>query len=93
MQSAIVRAVSPALARCELTFLPRMPIDVTRAEAQHRAYVGALERAGTSVRVLPPEPDLPDSVFVEDTAVVLDEVAVIARPGTETRRGEVPAIV
>jgi dimethylargininase len=92
MLSAIVRAVAPALARCELTYLPRTPIDLPRAEAQHRAYVQALERAGASVEVLAPEPELPDAVFVEDTAVILDEVAVLARPGAETRRPEVACI-
>ena len=59
---------------------------------QHAAYEDALRRAGCRVERLPDAPDLPDSVFVEDTAVVFDDVAVIARPGAESRRGEVDAM-
>lgn len=85
---AVTRDVSPALAACELTHLPRVPIDVTRAAAQHRAYADLLARLGCRLIGLQAEPDLPDSVFVEDTAVVLDEVAVITRPGAPSRRAE-----
>ena len=92
MLNALVRAVSPALARCQLTYVSRTPIDLARAKAQHRAYVQALERAGVRVEVLATQPDLPDAVFVEDLAVILDAVAVISRPGTETRRLEVASI-
>ena len=79
--------------RCELTHLAREPIDYARAVEQHALYEQALVRAGCRVQRLPDAPDLPDSVFVEDTAVVFDEVAVIARPGAESRRGETPAMV
>jgi dimethylargininase len=89
---AITRGVSPALARCELTHLPRESIDLSRAEAQHRAYEECLEALGCSVVRLPAEPDLPDSVFVEDAAVVLDELAVITRPGAASRRAETVAV-
>ncbi len=89
---AITRDVGPSLARCELTFLDREPIDVERAKLQHAAYHDALRRAGLRVESLPAEIDYPDSVFVEDTAVVLDEVAVVTRPGAESRRGEIPTI-
>jgi dimethylargininase len=89
---AITRAVGPGLVDCALTFLDREPIDLARAEAQHAAYNEALRRAGAVVEVLPADAELPDSVFVEDTAVVLDEAAVITRPGTPLRRREVPAI-
>jgi dimethylargininase len=89
---AITRAVGPTLAQCELTFRAREPIDTEKAAAQHRAYCQVLERAGIAVEVLPADEHLPDAVFVEDAAVVLDEVAVMARPGTPTRREEVPAI-
>ncbi len=85
---AITRKVSPALARCELTHLERTPIDVGRAAAQHEAYERTLAGLGCSVLSLPAEPDLPDSVFVEDTAVVVDEVAVVTRPGAASRRPE-----
>jgi dimethylargininase len=65
---------------------------VERARAQHAGYIRCLEDLGCSVRRLPAEPDLPDSVFVEDPAVVLDECAVLTRPGAESRRAEVEAI-
>jgi dimethylargininase len=90
---AIVRQPSQAINRCALTFLERQPIDLGRALAQHAAYVSALRSRGVDVMILPPEPELPDAVFVEDTAVVVDECAVIARPGIESRRGEVEALV
>ena len=89
---AIVRQPSAALSRCELTHLARQPIDLARAEAQHGAYVAALETQGIDVVILPPEPELPDAVFVEDTAVVVDECAVVTRPGAESRRREVETI-
>jgi dimethylargininase len=85
---ALTRAVPRSLERCEVTHLARRPIDVARAARQHAAYEDALRAAGCTVVRIPPEPDLPDSVFVEDTAVVLDEVAVITRPGAPSRRGE-----
>lgn len=89
---AIVREVSPSLRHCELTFVEREPIDLTRARAQHQAYIQALEAAGITVIVLPPDPALPDAVFVEDAAVVLDELAIITRPGAVSRRREVEAV-
>jgi dimethylargininase len=89
---AITRAVSPALAACELTHLERVPIDVELARAQHRAYEAALIQAGYLVERLDTSADLPDSVFVEDIAVVLDELAIITRPGAESRRRETPAV-
>jgi dimethylargininase len=89
---ALTREVSPALARCELTHLARAPIDVERARAQHLAYEDALRALGCEVRRLPPEPELPDAVFVEDTAVVFDELAVITRPGAASRREEARSV-
>ena len=89
---ALTRAVPPSIDRCELTHLDRTPIDYARAVAQHDAYEQALRRAGCRVQRLPDAPDFPDSVFVEDTAVVFDRVAVLARPGAESRRGEVEAM-
>jgi dimethylargininase len=89
---AIVRRPSSALARCALSFLERQPIDLRRAEQQHRDYVAALASVGVEVEVLPPEDELPDAVFVEDTAIVLDECAVITRPGIESRRAEISSM-
>src|SRR5262249_25357469 len=74
---ALTRAVSPAMADCELTHLARTPIDVGRARAQHAAYELALTSLGCDVRQLPSGREIPDAVFIEDVAVVLDEVAVI----------------
>jgi dimethylargininase len=88
MPIAITRPVPASLAQCELTHVDRMPIDVERASAQHRAYEAALIALGCTVRHLPAADDLPDSVFVEDVAIVLDEVAVLTRPGAVSRRAE-----
>lgn len=92
MLTAITRGVSPALNRCELEYLARQPIDLEKARAQHRAYEERLEALGAAVVSLAAEPHLPDSVFVEDPAVVLDEVAVIARMGAESRRPEAESL-
>lgn len=80
------------MGECELTHVERQPIDLDRARAQHAAYISALMEAGCRVIEVSPAPHLPDSVFIEDTAVTVDEVAVIARPGAVSRRAEVPAV-
>jgi dimethylargininase len=92
MLTAITRAVSPGLADCELSFIPRQPIDMEKARAQHHAYEDALAKLGAHVVSLPAEPELPDSMFVEDPAIVLDDVAIICSLGTETRRKEAPSL-
>lgn len=92
MRIAITREVSPSIASCELTHVPRRPIDLDLARAQHDSYVACLHELGCHVVALPTEPELPDAVFVEDTAVVLDEVAVLTRPGAPSRRREVPSV-
>src|SRR5262245_23966723 len=92
MRVALTRDISPALASCELTHLPRVPIDVERARAQHREYEQALAEAGCEVQRLPSSAEMPDSVFVEDIAIVFDELAIVTRPGAESRRIEVQAI-
>ena len=86
--TAITRGVSPAINRCELGFLPRQKIDVTKAAAEHQEYEACLRDLGISVVSLPPEPELPDSMFVEDPAVVVAEVAVLTRMGAPSRRKE-----
>jgi dimethylargininase len=92
MLIALTRAVSPTLADCELTHLDRTPIDVARAIEQHGQYEATLSALGCTMQRVPAAPDNPDAVFIEDTAVVLDEVAVITRPGAESRRTEVAAV-
>jgi dimethylargininase len=92
MLTAITRAVSPAIVDCELSFIERKPIDLATAEEQHHAYEKLLGTLGARVISLPAEPDLPDSLFVEDPAIVLDELAVILPLGTETRRREAPSL-
>jgi dimethylargininase len=84
--------VSPSFASCELTYLTRSPIDVRLASAQHAEYERALEACGWEVRRLPSDPGMPDAVFIEDTAVALDEIAIITRPGAVSRLAEVDAV-
>jgi dimethylargininase len=92
MLTAITRAVSPGIVNCELTFVARQPIDLAKAQEQHRAYQHLLETFGAHVISLPAEPALPDSMFVEDPAIVLDELAIILPLGTESRRPEAASI-
>ncbi|HET8645046.1 MAG TPA: arginine deiminase-related protein [Vicinamibacteria bacterium] len=89
---ALTRELSPTIGDCELTHVPRQPIDVERARAQHWAYEAGLRDLGCEVRRVAPAPGLPDAVFVEDAAVVLDEVAVITRPGAASRRAETASV-
>jgi dimethylargininase len=88
MRIAMTRDVSPSMGQCELTYLERTAIDIAQAHQQHAGYEKALASLGCKIVQLPVEPDLPDSVFVEDAAIVLEEVAIITRPGAESRRPE-----
>lgn len=85
---ALTRPVPDSLADCTLTHLGRSTIDVGRARAQHAAYEEMLAQHGWNVERVPAAMDLADSVFVEDTAVVLDELAVVTRPGAPSRKRE-----
>ena len=89
---ALTRSVPSSIARCELTHIVREPIDWDRAVAQHRLYEETLETLGCRVTRLAPLDEAPDSVFVEDTAVVLDECAVVTRPGAPSRRQETQSV-
>jgi dimethylargininase len=89
---AITRAISAAIGQCELTHLHRQPIDLGKARAQHDAYAQRLHEAGCAVVRLSADDTLPDSVFVEDVALVFDEVAVITRPGALSRRAETTVV-
>ena len=92
MLRALTRAVSPAIESCELTHLVRSPIDRTRAVAQHAAYEEALARAGCEIVPVEPAPQFADGVFVEDTAIVVDDLAIITRSGAASRRPEVESV-
>ena len=92
MRLAITRDVSPRFNECELTHIDRTPIDVQVAQSQHHEYVQALKELGCAVLELPAEKDLPDSVFVEDAAVVLPDVALITQPGADSRKPETESV-
>jgi dimethylargininase len=89
---ALTRGVSPAIGRCELTFLERAPIDYPRAVEQHAAYERLLEDLGLTVIRVEADEGLPDCCFIEDIAIVLAEIAVLTRPGAPSRRGETAAV-
>jgi len=89
---ALTRDISPAIERCELTHLQRTSIDLARARAEHAEYEDALRALGCRIQRLPAGAEMADSVFIEDTAVVLDELAVITRPGAASRRAETAAV-
>ena len=92
MKLAITRQVSPAINQCELTHIEREPINYEKACAQHKQYEDELRELGLEVISLEADSDLPDSVFVEDTALVLDEFAILLNPGAISRRPEVASI-
>ena len=92
MLTAITREVSASISDCELSFHARQPIDVAKAVAQHKAYQNCLAELGVQIVSLPAEPELPDAVFVEDAAVVVDEVAVISIMGAPSRRPEADSV-
>lgn len=92
MKIAITRQISLAINQCELTHIAREPIHYERACAQHKQYENALRSLGMDVISLDAENDLPDSVFVEDVALVLDECAIMLNPGASSRRPEVASV-
>jgi dimethylargininase len=87
---ALVRRPSPLLAQGIVTHIARSEVDVELARAQHLGYTKALEAHGWQIHEVAPADDCPDSVFVEDTLVVFDDLAVLTRPGAPERRGELP---
>ena len=92
MLVALTRAVSATFNDCQLTYKKRESIDVALARRQHRAYEQALESLGVTVTTLPARDEFPDAVFVEDAAIVLDELAVVTTLGTPSRAAEGDAI-
>jgi dimethylargininase len=89
---AITRDVSSNVSQGEVTHLERTPVDFRRAAEQHERYRALLATLGCDVVSIEGDAAYPDCVFIEDTAVVLDDLAVITRPGAESRRGEVDAV-
>jgi dimethylargininase len=89
---AITNAPSPLIERCELTHLERSPIDYAVTVRQHAGYRAMLRACGAEVVELDVNRNHPDSVFIEDTAIVLDEIAVLTSPGAASRRAEPDAI-
>jgi dimethylargininase len=90
--TALLRPVSAALESCELTHIARQSIDIAAARSQHDAYAAALAAHGCALHWLPAADHHADAVFIEDTAVVLPELAVLTRPGAPSRRPEVDAV-
>lgn len=90
---ALVRRPGPRLAEGIVTYIERTPVDLTRARQQHESYVEALTEHGWAVHEVPPADDCPDSVFIEDTVVVCDDLAIITRPGAPERRPETAAVL
>ena len=88
MLRALTHEVSPRIVNCELTFIDRSPIDLGLAKYQHDNYCLMLEKLGVGVERLYENGSYPDSCFVEDTAIVVEELAVICSMGVASRRGE-----
>jgi len=88
MLTALTRAVGRSLSSCELTWLARQEIDIDLAIEQHKHYERSLAALGVRVISLPEQPEMPDAVFVEDPLIVVDEVAIVTRMGSPSRRAE-----
>ncbi|MCP4757868.1 MAG: dimethylargininase [Planctomycetes bacterium] len=93
MLIAITRPVSESIHDCELTHMDREPICHATAVDQHSKYVAAMKDLGVTIVELDSLHEHADAVFVEDITVVVDEIAVLTRPGAESRRGEVESIL
>jgi dimethylargininase len=90
--TAVVRAPSSRLAEGIVTHIGRTPVDLGLARVQHAGYAGALAAAGWTIEQAPAADDCPDSVFIEDTVVVCEDLAVLSRPGAPERRAEVAGV-
>jgi dimethylargininase len=92
MAEAIVCPPGESFARALSGQSPRPTIDVALAQRQHAAYCDALQAAGLDLIELPPDEEHPDACFVQDTAVVFGDLAVISRFGVKSRQGEEDAV-
>ena len=91
-RKALVRPASPRLAEGIVTHIERQPLDYHLALKQWEGYVEAVEGGGWEIVEVPPADGCPDGVFVEDAVVVFRNVAVLTRPGADSRRPEVPGV-
>jgi len=91
MKIALMKEVSPNISECEITNITRVPIDHDTAVRQHQLYADAIRNQGYKIHMIPDD-DLPDSVFVEDNAVVIDELGIITHPGAASRRAETASV-
>ncbi|MFD8736251.1 dimethylargininase [Streptomyces sp. NPDC059618] len=87
-RKALVRRPGPRLAEGLVTHVERTAVDIGLAVEQWEAYTGALRAHGWETVEVDPAEDCPDAVFVEDAVVVFRNVALVTRPGAESRRGE-----
>jgi dimethylargininase len=87
--TALVRRPGPRLAEGIVTHIDRVPVDERLAETQWTHYVEAMEDAGWRIVEVSPADDCPDAVFIEDTVVVYKNLAVITRPGADSRKPEI----
>jgi dimethylargininase len=92
MLRALTHKISPRIAECEVTFIDRSPIDLRLAVRQHNDYCAVLKKLGVIIKELSENEPYPDSCFVEDTAIVVDELAIICSMGVSSRRGETKLI-
>ena len=90
--TGLIRRPSSRLAEGIVTHISRTPVDVELARSQHAAYADALAVSGWAIQQAPAADDCPDSVFVEDTVVVCEDLAVLTRPGAAVRRPEVDGV-
>ena len=93
MLNAITRAVSSRINECQLTFIERQTINIECAVRQHKNYQQLLKSLGLNVVELPADDRCPDCCFIEDTALVLDELAIAARPRSDARRAELAGVL
>lgn len=92
MTTAITRQPAKSFVNCEVSYVQREGIDFLRTARQYEGYCQALKQMGVTVESLPPVDRYPDSVFIEDNAIILDELAVMTSMGAGSRHGE-PALL
>ncbi|MFT4258357.1 dimethylargininase [Microbacterium sp.] len=89
MSRLLVRRPSPRLAEGELTHYERVPVDPELAQRQWEQYVDVYREHGWDVIEIDAADEHADGVFVEDTVIMFGDLAVLSRPGADSRRGEI----